>query len=84
MVVARSRCGSGIMMKTEVNTAGISMPPQKPCATRNATSAPIEALMAQPRLARVKAKVAAANIQRSEKARVRSPVRGIAITSAIR
>ena len=48
--------------------------------TRNAISAPTEPLRAHPILARVKAKVAAPNIQRSEKARVRSPVSGIAIT----
>ena len=67
-----------------MNTAGISMPPQKPCATRTIKSGSSVVHSAQPRLASVKPSVAATNIQRSDSARVSQPVSGIAITSAIR
>ena len=83
-VVARMRRSSGIMTKIEVKTAGISMPPQKPCTTRIAIRMPMVGAKAQPRLARIKPSVAATNIQRKDSARVRIPVRGMAITSAIR
>ena len=60
------------------------MPPQKPWITRTAMQRPSVVHSAQPRLASVKPSVAAANIQRSESARVSQPVSGMAMTSAIR
>ena len=60
------------------------MPPQKPCTTRNPISMGTLDDSAQPKLAKVNARVALTNIQRSDKARVRKPLSGIAITSAIR
>ena len=60
------------------------MPPQNPCTTRSAMKGGRAVHRAQATLASVKPSVAAANIQRSEKARVSQPVSGIAITSAIR
>jgi hypothetical protein len=67
-----------------VNTAGISVPPAKPCTTRNAISVAKPSLSAQPREARVNSVIAATNSQRSVSARVKRPVRGIAMISAIK
>ena len=71
-------------MKTLVKTGGINMPPHSPWNTRSAIITSMLVLRAQPRLAMVNPNVAAANIQRRVKARVSSPVSGMAITSAIR
>ena len=67
-----------------MNTAGISVPPAKPCRMRNATSEAKLPLKAQPIDASVKTKMAMTNSQRSVSTRVSQPVSGMAMTSAIR
>jgi hypothetical protein len=71
-------------MNTAENTAGISTPPENPCTTRNTSSVAKSALKAQPIDASVKRLTAVTNSQRRLSVRVNRPVRGIAITSAIR
>ena len=60
------------------------MPPAKPWTMRAATSVEKPVLAAQAAEARVNRPRAAVNRPRMVKARVRKPVSGIAITSAIR
>jgi hypothetical protein len=69
---------------TAEKTPGIKVPPEKPCKTRHAISIAKLPLAAQPNEASVKTAIASTNSQRIVRARVRRPVNGIAITSAIR
>ena len=66
------------------NTAGISVPPAKPCSTRNVTSEEKLLLKAQPTEVNVNTKMPSTNSQRSVSTRVSHPVSGMAVISAIR
>ena len=83
-VVATPCRRSGKSRNTAENTAGISVPPAKPWSTRQATRAPKPEAPAQPAEASVNTPTAATNSQRIVMTRVRKPVSGIAITSAMR
>ncbi len=83
-VVASPCRRTGKSRKTAANTAGISVPPENPCSTRQAMRVAKLSLPAQPIEAKVKVPTAATNSQRMPRSRVRRPVSGIAITSAIR
>src|ERR1700733_14213485 len=74
----------GNSRKTAENTAGISVPPAKPCSTRKPTSIAKLPLDAQPIEAIVKRPTAATNSHRKVSTRVSHPVNGIATISAIR
>src|SRR5450432_2665843 len=74
----------GNSRNTPENTAGISVPPAKPCSTRKPTSVRKFPLKAQPIEARVKMLIAITNSHRSVSTRVSHPVNGIAMISAIR
>jgi len=63
---------------------GISVPPAKPCKTRQAINEAKLSLPAQPTEAKVKSVMAITNSPRIERARIKKPVSGIAITSAIK
>ena len=84
IMVARPCSRGGNSRNTAANTAGISTPPEKPCTMRKASSTAKPPLTAQPTDAIVKTPTAVTNNQRSDSTRVIRPVRGIAITSAIR
>jgi len=60
------------------------MPPKKPCTALAPIRTPKLGDSAQARLAATNPSDASANNRRSEKARVKMPVSGIATTSAIR
>ena len=66
------------------NTAGISVPPEKPCKMRKATSEAKLVLKAQPIDVIVNTEIAITNSQRKVSTRVSQPVSGIAMISAIR
>ena len=84
IVVAIACRRSGNSRNTAEKTAGISVPPAKPCSTRNAISVEKLPLSAQPIEASVNRPIAATNSQRSVSTRVSQPVSGIAMISAIR
>ena len=84
IVVATGCWRIGNSTKTPVNTAGISVPPAKPCTTRKAINVAKSPLNAQPSEASVNSVIAATNSQRNVSARVSNPVSGIAMISAIR
>ena len=67
-----------------VNTAGISVPPEKPCKMRKVIREAKLPLKAQPIDVNVKTKMAMTNSHRSVRTRVSQPVRGMAMTSAIK
>ncbi len=70
--------------KIAENTSGMSTPPAKPCNIRHTISDPNPPLKAQPIDANVKTAIAPTNSHRMEKTRLSRPVRGMAMTSAIR
>ena len=70
--------------KMAENTIGMSTPPARPCMTRQKINPANPPLKAQPTEASVNTAIAPADSQRSENTLVRSPVSGMAITSAIR
>ena len=78
------RIGSVELGATIHVSHGISTPPENPCTTRKTSSTAKLVLNAQPIEAIVNRPTAATNSQRSVSTRVKRPVRGIAITSAIR
>ena len=84
IVVAIGCSRSGNSRKTAEKTAGISVPPAKPCSTRKPTSVAKLPLNAQPIEASVKRLIAATNSQRNVSTRVSHPVSGMAMISAIR
>ncbi len=84
MVPAIGCWRAGNSRKMPVNTAGISVPPEKPCRMRKVISDAKLVLKAQPTDVSVNTKIAIANSQRNVSARVSHPVNGMAITSAIR
>ena len=63
---------------------GISVPPEKPCKTRQAISIGKWSLAAHPTDASVNTETDKTNSQHMLNKRVRKPVNGIATTSAIR
>ena len=67
-----------------MKTAGISVPPEKPCNTRQTKSPAKLPLAAQPIDASVKPEIVTTNSQRIVSRRVKKPVNGIAMTSAMR
>ena len=75
---------TGMSVNTAENTAGISVPPEKPCRTRHAISGAKLSLAAQPIDAAVKTAIAATTSPRIVSVRVRNPVSGMAMTSAMR
>ena len=75
---------TGNSRKTAENTAGISVPPKNPCATRQATSVAKPSLPAQPAEATVNNDTADTNNRRMPNSRVKNPVNGMAMTSAIK
>ena len=83
-VVATACSRDGNSRNTAENTAGISTPPENPWTTRKASSTAKSPLNAQPMDASVNRLTPATNSQRSDRTRVNSPVKGIAITSAIK
>src|SRR5580692_23640 len=84
IVVAMPCVRGGNKMNTAANTAGISVPPENPCTTRNETSVANDPLAAQPIDASVKSAIAAVKSQRIESMCVSQPVRGMAMISAIK
>ena len=84
MVPAIGWWRAGNSRKMPVNTAGISVPPAKPCKMRKVTSDAKLLLKAQPIDVSVKTKMAITNSHRSVSARVSHPVSGMAMTSAIK
>ena len=81
VAIGCSRVGNS--RNTAENTAGISVPPAKPCNTRSRPGRK-PPLNAQPSEARVKRLTAPANSHRSVSTRVSQPVSGMAMISAIR
>ena len=81
-VVARPWRLTGNRRNTAAKTAGISVPPEKPCRTRHAISVEKWSLSAHPTEARVNTDTDKTNSQRMLSKRVRKPVSGIATTSA--
>ena len=84
IVVASGWSRSGNSRKTAEKTAGISVPPEKPCTTRHAINDAKLPLIAQAIDASVKTETATTNSHRIVSTRVRNPVSGIAMISAIR
>ena len=84
IVVAAACRRDGNSRKTAENTAGIRTPPENPCTTRNANNVAKSSLEAQPIEATVKRPTPPATSHRRLRTRVNSPVKGIAITSAIK
>ena len=83
-VVAMPWRRSGKSRKTAANTAGMSVPPEKPWTIRQAISVWKLPLDAQPIEASVKVRTALTKSHRMLSTRIRKPVSGIEITSAIR
>ncbi len=84
IVVAAGCNRTGNSRKTAENTAGISVPPAKPCSTRKLTKVAKPPLKAQPTEARVKSPIAPTTSHRNVRTRVSHPVSGMAMISAIR
>ena len=84
IVVATDCSRNGNRIKTAEKTAGIKVPPEKPCTMRHRINVAKLLLKAQAIDASVKAETAMTNSHRMVKARVRKPVSGIAMISAIR
>ena len=84
MVVAIPCRRTGKSRNTAENTAGINVPPANPCTTRAVMSVAKLPLAAQAIDAMVKTTTAVTNSHRMVSVRVRKPVSGIAMTSAIR
>ena len=84
MVVASPCCFTGNSRNTAENTAGMSEPPEKPCTTRQKIRLSKSVLQAQPAEASVNAEIDTMNSQRMPSSRVRKPVSGMAMISAMR
>ncbi len=83
-MVARSCRSTGNSRKTAENTVGISTPPAKPWTIRQAISVAKPLLAAQPIEARVKRLMAMRKSRLMPSTRMKRPVSGMAITSAIK
>ncbi len=84
IVVANGCCRTGNSRNTAENTAGINVPPAKPCSTRKPTKTAKSPDSAQPIEAAVKRTIAVTNSHRKVSTRVSHPVSGMAMISAIR
>ena len=84
MVVASPWRRGGKSRKTAENTAGMSDPPEKPWMTRQKIRLAKPVLAAHPAEASVKIRIAVMNSIRMPSNRVRKPVSGMAMISAMR
>ncbi len=84
ITVARAWRATGKSKNTAEKTAGIRVPPEKPCNVRHAIRDEKLPLEAQPIDASIKIKVATKNSHRIVNKRVKNPVSGIEMISAIR
>ena len=83
-VVATPCRANGKRRNTAEKTAGINVPPEKPCKTRHAMRTGKLPLTAHPTEAIVKTEMDSTNSQHMLNRRVSMPVNGIATTSAQR